>query len=196
MKRVAPILGLLVLVVLANPVAASSSLGGSDHWHPYPSGIIPGDIVIGHNPLSDLIIPGYWTHTGIIAYYDSNAGDWVVIEAWDNPSAVRMVYLSDFLKRYDTVAVLRVRTTNEIRLAAVNFAFQQLGKPYDWKWWTKEVYGDSYYCSELVWASYKAVGGPDIDAHPGFSWKYLWGVAPQEIYDDGDTYVIYYHSDA
>jgi len=196
MKRIAPMLGLLVLVVLANPVAASGSLGGSDHWHPYPSGIIPGDIIIGHNPISDLIIPGYWTHTGIIAYYDSNAGDWVVIEAWDNPSAVRTVYLSDFLKRYDTVAVLRVRTTNEIRLAAVNFAFQQLGKPYDWKWWTKEVYGDSYYCSELVWASYKAVGGPDIDAHPGFSWKYLWGVAPQEIYDDGDTYVIYYHSDA
>ncbi|WP_297499142.1 YiiX/YebB-like N1pC/P60 family cysteine hydrolase [Thermococcus sp.] len=196
MKWAAPIIGLLALVVLANPAAASGSLGGSDYWHPYPTGIIPGDIVIGHNPVSDLIIPGYWTHTGIIAYYDSNARDWVVIEAWDDPSEVRMVYLSDFLKRYDTVAVLRVRTTNEIRLAAVNFAFQQLGKPYDWEWWTKHVYGDSYYCSELVWAAYKAVGGPDIDADPGFSWKYLWGVAPQEIYDDNDTYVIYYHSDA
>lgn len=106
-----------------------------------------------------------------------------------------MVLLSDFLKRYDTVAVLRVNTNDVVRQNAVYFAYQQLGKPYDWGgWWTKEVYGDSYYCSELVWAAYKAAGGPDIDANPGWSWKYLDGVAPQEIYDDGDTYVIYYDS--
>ncbi|WP_297062617.1 YiiX/YebB-like N1pC/P60 family cysteine hydrolase [Thermococcus sp.] len=193
MRRVAFIMSVLLLIVTLSPVSASSSLS-QDYSHPYPTGIIPGDIVIGHNPISDLIIPGYWTHTGIIAYYDSSAQDWVVVEAWDNPSEVRTVYLSDFLKRYDTVAVLRVDTTNEVREAAVRFALQQLGKPYDWGWWTKEVYGDSYYCSELVWASYMAAGGPDIDAHPGFYWEYLWGVAPQEIYDDDDTYVVYYDS--
>jgi len=195
MKKAA-IIGILVLAMLANPVAAIGSKGGSNYWHPYPSGIIPGDIVMGHNPISDLLIPGYWTHTGIVAYYDPSARDWVIIEAWDDPSEVRLVHLSDFLKRYDTVAVLRVETTGEVRQAAVNFAYRQLGKPYDWALWTKEVYGDSYYCSELVWASYKAAGGPDIDANPGFSWEYLWGVAPQEIYDDDDTYVIYYHSDS
>ncbi len=193
MRKIAFILGVLLLIVTLSPVSASSSLS-QDYSHPYPTGIIPGDIVIGHNPISDLIIPGYWTHTGIIAYYDSSAQDWVVVEAWDNPSEVRTVYLSDFLKRYDTVAVLRVDTTNEVREAAVRFALQQLGKPYDWGWWTKEVYGDSYYCSELVWASYMAAGGPDIDAHPDFYWEYLWGVAPQEIYDDDDTYVVYYDS--
>ncbi len=188
------IVGLLVLVTMMHPVAASGSLGSSNYHHPYPHGLIPGDIVMGHNPVSDLVIPGYWTHTGIIAYYDYNANDWVVVEAWDNPSEVRLVYLSDFLKRYDTVAVLRVKTTNYVRQAAVEFALQQLGKPYDWKWWTKHVYGDSYYCSELVWAAYMAAGGPDIDANPGWSWKYLDGVAPQEIYDDSNTYVIYYNS--
>ncbi|ASI99248.1 YiiX/YebB-like N1pC/P60 family cysteine hydrolase [Thermococcus celer] len=194
MRKVAPIVALLVLVAMTtlNPVAASSSSGGSNYYHPYPIGIIPGDIVIGHNPTSSIVIPGYWTHTGIIAYYDTYYNDWVVIEAWD--SGIRMVLLSDFLKRYDTVAVLRVNTNDVVRQNAVYFAYQQLGKPYDWGWWTKEVYGDSYYCSELVWAAYKAAGGPDIDANPGWSWKYLDGVAPQEIYDDGDTYVIYYDS--
>ncbi len=197
MKKVGGIVLAFFLMALAlNPVSATGSKGGNSYSHPYPYGIEPGDVIIGHNPISDLIIPGYWTHTGLIAYYDYDANDWVVVEAWDNPSAVRLVYLSDFLKRYDAVAILRVDTTDAIREAAVSFALQQLGKPYDWKWWTKEVYGDSYYCSELVWASYMAASGGsvDLDAHPGFTWKYLKGVAPQEIYDDDDTYVIYYDS--
>ena len=192
-KLVAILAMLLVFSVGMQPVGASGS-GSNSYYHPYPVGLKPGDIVIGHNPISDLFIPGYWTHTGMIAYYDYSANDWVVVEAWDNPSEVRLVYLSDFLQRYDTVAVLRVSTSDAIRQAAVNFALQQLGKPYDWAWYTKHVYGDKYYCSELVWAAYKAVGGPDIDANPGFTWKYLYGVAPQEVYDDGDTYVIYYDS--
>ncbi|NJE11239.1 YiiX/YebB-like N1pC/P60 family cysteine hydrolase [Thermococcus sp. MAR1] len=192
MKKVATILGLLFLAAMLNPVAASSSKGEANYWHPYPWNLVPGDIVIGHNPSSDKYIPGYWTHTGIIAYYDSYYGEWVVIEAWE--SGIRMVLLSDFLKRYDTVAVLRVATSDYVRQNAVYFAYQQLGKPYDWGWWTKQVYGDSYYCSELVWAAYMAAGGPDIDANPGWTWTYLNGVAPQEVYDDGDTYVIYYHS--
>jgi uncharacterized protein YycO len=192
-KKAGIIMAVLVVATFHHPVGASGSKGGSTYYHPYPVGLIPGDIVIGHNPTSDLIIPGYWTHTGMIAYYDYNAGDWVVVEAWDDPSEVRLVTLSDFLKRYDEVAVLRVKTTDDIREKAVQFALQQLGKPYDWMWFTKEVYGDSYYCSELVWASYKAVGGPDLDANPGFTLEYLYGVAPQEIYDDDDTYVIYQH---
>lgn len=72
--------------------------------------------------------------------------------------------LSDFLSRYDDVAVLRVKTTDSIRSAAVNFALNQLGDSYDYEWWDKEVYDDAYYCSELVWAAYIAIGGPDIDA--------------------------------
>jgi uncharacterized protein YycO len=198
MVRAAGILTALVFVMalLMHPVTASGSKGDANYYHPYPTNIIPGDIVIGHNPISSIVIPGYWTHTGIVAYYDDYAGDWVVIEAWDDPSAVRMVYLRDFMKRYDTFAVLRVATTDDIRWNAVVFAYYQLGKPYDWGWYTKEVYGDSYYCSELVWAAYMAASGGtvDLDANPGWTLTYLSGVAPQEIYDDDDTYVVYYHS--
>jgi len=195
MKRFTTIVGLLLLLVTLSPVSASSSSSGSgDYYHPYPTGLVPGDIVIGHNPLTDYIIPGYWTHTGLIAYYDTSIGEWMVIEATFD--GVVLTPLSEFLKRYDTVAVLRVDTTDTVRWNAVAFAYQQLGKPYDYAWYTKEVYGDKYYCSELVWASYMAAGGPDLDANPGWSWTYADGVAPQEIYDDSDTYVIYYDSDS
>ena len=195
-KEVFAILAIaLAFFVFVTPGFSSSSSSDSsaNYWHPYPSGIIPGDLVIGHSDSSDWYIPGYWTHIGIIGWYDSNINDWIVIEAY-NP--IELVSLKDFMKRYDTVAVLRVNTNDAIRQAAVSFAYQQLGKPYDYEIYTKHVYGDKYYCSELVWAAYKAVGGPDIDKNPGWSWTYAYGVAPQEIYDDGDTYTIYYHSDA
>ncbi len=168
--------------------SSSSSDGSANYSHPYPTGLIPGDIAIGHSDNTDKIIPGYWTHTGIVGWWDSSRQDWIVIEEY-NP--VILTPLKDFMKRYDTVAILRVNTNNDVRNAAVLFAYQQLGKPYDYKWYTKHVYGDKYYCSELVWAAYKA-NGVDIDANPGWSWKYANGVAPQEIYDDSDTYTIYY----
>ncbi len=185
------IVGLIALLYSASVVQAFSSGGG--YSHPEPTGLKPGDIVLGHSSgIVDWIIPGYWTHAGMIVGYDSSIGDWIVVES--NEEGVHLTPLSEFLSRYDTVAVVRVATTDSVRQAAVQFALAQIGKPYDIFWFTKEVYGSSYYCSELVWASYKAVGGPDIDAHPGWSWTYAYGVAPQEIYDDGDTYVIYYDS--
>jgi len=189
--------GILMFVLLAGlsgQVSASSSSSDSDanYWHPYPSGLKMGDIVLGHSPDTDSYIPGYWTHAGIIGWYDSNIHDWIVIEAY---YYVRLTPLREFMKRYDTFAVLRVRTDDTTRYYAVVFAYNQLGKSYSFKWWTKEVYADSYYCSELVWASYywASNGAVDIDANPGWSWKYADGVAPQEIYDDSDTYVVYYH---
>ena len=176
---------LFVFSVLSSQVLALGS-GEENYEHPYPQDVMVGDILVGHSPSSDWLIPGYWTHSSMVAYYDD--GEWMVVEAWF--SGVRVIRLSEYMERYDDVALLRVRTTNSVRNKAVNFALSQLGKPYDYRLWTKQAYGRSYYCSELVWAAY-LIAGVDVDRHPGFSWKYLWGVAPQEIYDDGDTYVIY-----
>ena len=58
MNKVATVVALLVLATMLNPVAASSSLGSSNYHHPYPTGIVPGDIVIGHNSLSSIISQG------------------------------------------------------------------------------------------------------------------------------------------
>ncbi len=197
MGRASSILKALVLVSLlvfpAISMSAQALTGGSSYYHPYPTGLKPGDIVIGHSSgFFDWIIPGFWTHTGMIVGYSPDIGEYIVVESDEN--GVHLSLLSEFLARYDTVAVLRVATTDTVRINAVYFALYQLGKPYDVFWLSKQVYGSSYYCSELVWASYKAVGGPDIDENPGWSWTYAYGVAPQEIYDDSDTYVIYYHS--
>lgn len=183
------IVGLVVVLFAGISPALALSDGGS-YIHPYPTDIMVGDIVIGHGKKTDWLIPGYWTHTGMVAYYDTSVGEWMVVESNPDPG-VSLSTLSDFLSRYDDVAVLRVKTTDSIRSAAVNFALNQLGDSYDYEWWDKEVYDDAYYCSELVWAAYIAIGGPDIDANPRWSWTYLNGVAPQEVYDDGDTYQIY-----
>ncbi|ADV65541.1 YiiX/YebB-like N1pC/P60 family cysteine hydrolase [Desulfurococcus mucosus] len=188
------VITLVSLLTTLQPAVAAIYKSEGVYTHPYPSGIRPGDIVIGHSPdLTSKLIPGYWSHVGMVVWFDSARGDWIVVESLPD-GGVQLNPLKSFLSRYDTVAVLRVATTDYIRSRAVAFALSQLGKPYDWGLYTKQVYGSSYYCSELVWASYKAVGGPDIDANPGFSLKYLYAVAPQEIYDDGDTYIIYYHS--
>ncbi len=118
-----------------------------------------------------------------------------MVEAWKD--GVRVVPVS-MARNADEVAVYRVSTSSNVKSAAVNWALTKVGYPYDYKWLTyiggKEVYGKSYYCSELIWAAYKAVGGPDIDQNPGWSWKYGYNVAPQELADDGDTYLVAYSS--
>lgn len=183
------ILVLFVFLALQSSAFAFSG-GGERYEHPYPADVQVGDVLVGHSPDSDWLIPGYWTHSSLVAYEEG--GEWYVVEGWF--SGVRVITLREYLTRYDDVALLRVSAPEGTRTDAVEFALAQMGKPYDFALWTKQVYGGSYYCSELVWASYIAAGGPDVDSHPRFSWKYLWGVAPQEIYDDGDTTQIYRHS--
>ena len=61
--------------------------------------------------------------------------------------------------------------------ATVEPGLEQLGKGYDPCWFTNHVYGDRYYCSMLVYAAYPAIGGPDLDENPGWSWTYAYVVA-------------------
>nr|WP_230972178.1 YiiX/YebB-like N1pC/P60 family cysteine hydrolase [Archaeoglobus neptunius] len=147
----------------------------------------PGDLILEYNPKFALLIPGHWTHVAIYI------GDGKIVEATEDGVVVNPV--TNVHKAYEA-AIYRVKTTDSVRRAAIEFALKQVGKPYDYKWLTyvggKEVYGDSYYCSELAWAAYLAAGGPDIDANPGWSWKYGYNVAPQEVADDGDTVLIAY----
>lgn len=150
----------------------------------------PGDIILCRGCagwLEDTFgnIVGYWHHAAMYI------GNGQMVEAWKN--GVRVVSV-DMVRNADEVAVYRVSTSSSIKQKAINWALTKVGLPYDYQWLTyiggKEVYGSSYYCSELIWAAYLANGGPDIDQHPGWSWRYGYNVAPQELADDGDTYLV------
>ncbi|AMQ18493.1 YiiX/YebB-like N1pC/P60 family cysteine hydrolase [Thermococcus peptonophilus] len=166
------------------------------YQHPYPTDVRPGDLVYGHSPdLFNAIIPGYWIHVAIVAWYNDTIDDWMVIEAKIGKGVI-ISPLREFLSRYDVVALQRVKTTDEVRQKAVEFAYQQLGKPYNYNYLGKpKVYSDKYYCSQLVWAAYLVASNYQInlDKNDGaFDWKYFYSVAPQEVYDDPMTYTIYY----
>lgn len=158
---------------------------------------IPGDIILTKGSKFDLIVPGYWTHAiiyiGYVYRYDPARGYW----HWDHyvvhavGEGVVYATWSDVVWAADEAALIRVRTSDYIRSLAVSFAESKVGYPYDIWWVSKQVLGSSYYCSELAWAAYKYYG-VDIDQNPGWSWTYAYGVAPQELYDDGDTYLIAY----
>ncbi len=182
-------------LVNATNVKAISSGDGTNSLSPLYAK--PGDIILTKGSIFDLLVPGYWTHAEMyIGYqyrYDPARGYW----HWDyyvvhsNKQGVHYSTWADAVWSADEAAIIRVATSDYYRSLAVSFAESKVGYPYDYWWLSKQVLGSSYYCSELVWAAYKYYG-IDIDANPGWSWTYANGVAPQELYDDGDTYLIAY----
>ncbi|AFL94942.1 hypothetical protein CL1_0737 [Thermococcus cleftensis] len=167
------------------------------YQHPYPTDVQPGDLVYGHSPdLFNAIIPGYWIHVAIVAWYNESINDWMVIEAKIGKGVI-ISPLSEFLSRYDVVALQRVMVDDATKQRAIQFAYQQLGKPYNYDYISKpDVYDDKYYCSQLVWAAYLVASGftVNLDENDGaWSWTYFYSVAPQEVYDDPMTYTIYKH---
>ncbi len=182
---------LLVLILLVAPASALIPGEWKGDGNNLNLGVLqPGDIILCRGCagwLEDKFgnIVGYWHHAAMYI------GNGKMVEAWKD--GVRVVPV-DMVRNADEVAVYRVKTSDSIKAKAVNFALSKVGLPYDYQWLTyvggKEVYGKSYYCSELIWAAYLASGGPDIDQNPGWSWRYGYSVAPQELADDGDTYLV------
>ncbi len=175
-------------VILAVPLALGGSQAmvaaftkGDGHNNLDLSLLQVGDIILTRGSIFDYIVPGYWTHAMI---YIGNG--WTVEATWPTVKYTP----AEEIHNNDEACIIRVATSTSVKYAAVAFACAQVGKPYDLVWVTKQVYGSSYYCSELAWAAYLAAGGPDIDANPGWSWTYAYGVAPTELFEDGDTYLV------
>lgn len=93
---------LFVFVIMSGSAFAFG--GNGSYEHPMPADIEIGDVLIGHSPDSDPLIPGYWTHNAMVAYVKD--GEWFVVEAWF--TGVKITKLSDYMARYDDVAILRV----------------------------------------------------------------------------------------
>lgn len=188
MRAVLLVFGMLLLVAPASALIPGEWTGDGNNLD--LSVLKPGDIILCRGCagwLEDKFgnIIGHWHHAAMYI------GDGKMIEAWKD--GVRVVSV-DMVKNADEVAVYRVNTNDDVKEKAISFALSKNGYPYDYQWLTyiggKEVYGKRYYCSELIWAAYLASGGPDIDQNPGWSWKYGYNVAPQELADDGDTYLV------
>ena len=124
------------------------------------------------SPMSDAItdatarknLPGY-THVAIAIRHE-NADS--VIEA-TSKGGVRIVALDEFLKgsaRIDgapAVAVMRLRDTSGIASDAVTRARSHLGAPYDYSFLPDN---GKFYCSELVWESFRREGRRIFSARP------------------------------
>lgn len=78
-----------------------------------------------------------------------------------------VVYLPNEWKKTSKSFLGIVDTTNSDRKAAAKYAYDQIGKPYNWKFFQKKR-TDSFYCSQLVWRSWyeqdiEIDGNPDDD---------------------------------
>ncbi len=192
MNRIVPILVIVAIIGIQAMAGVSSAVSYGYHPdHHYNFSMLkPGDIIFCYNPWMAWL-PGYWTHVAIFVGYDSHGQGWIIesTTGWNGgPAGVHYSKLQELYK-YPVIAIGRVKASQWVIHHAIAWIKTKVGDPYDYHIWKKEVDNGKFYCSELVWAGYY-VYGVNLDRHPGFSWKYLWGVAPQEIYDSHHVEII------
>jgi uncharacterized protein YycO len=110
----------------------------------------PGDIVLSRIRwhLTNLFIPHFWKHAAIVCK------DGAIIEA--TGEGVHKTNLFDFISTKDYLIVMRLRTPNKaLALNAAIEAEKLIGKEYDYQF---SCNNEQYYCSELVYLSYRNVG--------------------------------------
>ena len=164
----------LVLAMGTN-AAADTSYGGDGNTLNLSS-LQVGDIIMLHGVISTTSFSGYiWEHCAIYI------GNSQIVEAWSPAARISPVSI---INTASDAAIYRVKTTDAIKQAAVNFAIAQVGKSYDWQWLIppggKEIDGSTWYCSELIWAAYKKQG-VELDKYPDYNSKYYNNVAPDEL---------------
>lgn len=76
-------------------------------------------------------------------------------------------------------------TTATQDATAANWTYRQIGKPYNWNYLDTGT-RSKFYCSQLVWASFKDNFGIDLDTA-----AYLWAIHPMEFVGNAKTYLIW-----
>ncbi len=114
-----------------------------------------GDVVLvgDFKSLSSVAIGGPVTHT--MLYVDNER----FIHA--HAEGVEIISLDEVFDTYDTMIVVRLRDANPTVInAAIEYAYDQLGKPYDFNF---EYGAEAFYCSELVDYVYQSAGVDPIE---------------------------------
>lgn len=142
----------------------------------------PGDIIFMRSNLFSGFIPGYWSHSTIFVGFEDDIPYVVEAKSW---YVVSRIPLSESSKRKLHVMVGKYKGDVELRKKAAEWAETKVGNPFDYYYPLKQEEGESYYCSEIIWAAYLSQG-VDLDINPGFTIKYAWSVAPQEMFDNED----------
>ncbi len=137
----------------------------------------PGDILLGRcagSPVPSLHPGDNWTHAAIYV------GNGQVVEAANPEENVLKRRLNDWqYPRMTWVSYVRISHADDnVKRLAVSFALDQVGKPYDLNWLSKQADGNSWYCSEMVWAAYIYASNGAIDLAGGSD---LWGVSPDDL---------------
>lgn len=114
------------------------------------------------------LVNEHYTHVGM--YVGNINGIEQMIEASlypDHKSELNGVHLSPLsgwaypTEKFATAYRVKNITPNQ-RQQAVEFALARRGWPYDKYVSLKQLYGNSYYCSELIWAAYYDAAGIDL----------------------------------
>ena len=144
-----------------------------------------GDLLFSRTGITNFI-PGYWAHTAIFAGIDENGQAWIL--ETKRGLGLKKNPIEQFLER-EHVVVAKVKNVNkENKVKVVEWIKERLGLPFDYFYPTKNIIDEKYYCSEIIWAAYKQIG-VDLDTNPGWTFKYLGGVAPQEMFEYSDLEV-------
>ncbi len=150
-----------------------------DFWHL----LSLGDPIVVHDGFSPV---GHYCHAGI-GYVNGPTPMYKhVISSYRGRGVLEQSFT--VFNGYDEGALLRVNTSISKRITAQNYAYSKIGYPYNDNWYNKWT-TSKFYCSQLVWAAYYWTSPRiDIDATEGF-WSHH-SVSPDDIYNDGDTYVV------
>ena len=130
---------------------------GRDYYQLWPM-LKPGTLFATkiRGDLTDILVPGYYTHIGIYCPRPGATIDESVVQA--ERDGVQRCDLVSFLTTKDDVLVFEPNLPSDkkdlVMLRAAEIAAAEVGKPYDYQFEYSPTDLKAFYCSELAWYAY------------------------------------------
>jgi uncharacterized protein YycO len=145
-----------------------------------------GDVLVTYSEgeLTNFLIQGEFKHAAL--FLGTLSGH--VVESIG--SGVTVTRLDDFVKRKDKIAICRPSfASQEEKIEACNWAENQLGMPYDFKF---QASTDAFYCAELITAAYTRALMKSGKTSP-FRYRKIMGeytILPQDFVDAKEKFSV------